>query len=213
MGEMDLRAYWDGVYQRHAATEVSWFQADPAVSMRLIDACALVPEDPLIDVGGGTSRLVDHLLLRGCRDVSVLDLSAAALEEARTRVRSQAAEVAWLEQDVLDWRPLKRYALWHDRAVFHFLTADEDRARYLAAARAAVRPGGWMIVATFARGGPERCSGLPVQRYDAAGLTKAFAAAFDPVDSVDETHVTPAGRDQHFVYLRLRRRDERAGAG
>lgn len=207
MDEAERRAHWQGTYQRNAPDTVSWFQSEPAVSLALIERCGLDADEPVIDIGGGASMLVDRLHARGFRALSVLDVARAALDTSRSRLGDAAASVQWIEQDLLGWQPQQAYALWHDRAVFHFLVDPDDRLRYVDTARRAVRPGGWLIVSTFALTGPERCSGLPVQRHDAASLVAAFSPAFDLVESVAESHQTPAGRTQDFVYVRLRRSD------
>jgi SAM-dependent methyltransferase len=160
---------------------------------------------PIIDVGGGASTLVDGLLDTGYRDVTVLDLSDAALTAARVRIGSRASKVKWLEADVLA-APLapSAYAVWHDRAVFHFLTDPRDRAAYVATAHAAVRPGGHVIVASFALDGPARCSGLDVVRYSPESMHSQFGPEFRLLASVRDEHHTPSGKTQAFVYCLCR---------
>jgi SAM-dependent methyltransferase len=202
------QVHWQDVYRTRAPAQTSWARPHLDESLRLIDALGLAPDAPIIDVGGGRSTLVDDLLARGFTDVGVLDISAAALEESRARLGVAGSAVTWIEGDVcaIDIAPA-RYALWHDRAMFHFLTDAAVRECYVAQAARAVRQAGHAIVATFAPDGPERCSGLPVMRYDAQALAAAFAPAFEPVADARELHRTPWGSEQAFTYLLLRRRD------
>jgi SAM-dependent methyltransferase len=157
----------------------------------------------VIDVGGGDSRLVDHLVSLGLRCVTVLDVSAAALARAQARLGEQARRVRWLETDVTGSWTLAPVDIWHDRASFHFLTGSDDRLRYVAHVRSAVKPGGTVIVGAFAPDGPERCSGLPVCRYDAAGLGAQLGAGFTLAEAVPHAHRTPAGAVQSFIYGRF----------
>jgi len=203
------RRHWDHVYRRSAAEHVSWFQPRPELSLALIEASGVRPPAPIVDVGGGASTLVDHLLERGYT-LTVLDISAAALTAAAARLGpTRAEQVTWIDADIT--RPeladtLGRFELWHDRAVFHFLTDAGDRRSYVATMSAALAPGGHAILATFAVGGPERCSGLPVVRYDAASLLAALGSGFDLVETREELHHTPSGAAQAFMYFLLRRR-------
>lgn len=197
--------HWDRVWTDKREHEVSWFSPDAATSLQLVARAGLGPDARVIDVGGGASRLVDGLLDRGMRRVTVLDISAAALAAARARLADRAEQVSWLVGDVTKFVPPHAYDLWHDRAVFHFLSGDE-RAAYVEVMTKAVAPGGAAIVATFAPDGPERCSGLAVSRYDATALAEAVGPAFELVESEREEHVTPAGRVQAFTFVRLRRR-------
>jgi ubiquinone/menaquinone biosynthesis C-methylase UbiE len=206
---MTTKDHWQQVYAEKSSVEVSWFQAHAVRSLALIDAAALPPSTAIIDVGGGASTLVDDLLNRGYGDLTVLDLSAAALRVARQRLGAHAADIQWLEGDVRHLRlPEARYDLWHDRAAFHFLVTPGDRARYVAAVRSSLKPGGHLVIATFADDGPERCSGLPVQRYSEASLAAAFGEDFIAQSQARERHRTPAGNPQNFVYCHLRYRAE-----
>lgn len=198
-------AHWDRVYATRAPDEVSWFQPDPGLSMSMIEAAGAGLGDPVIDIGGGASTLVDALLAAGHRAVTVLDISDKALAAARTRLGARAESVAWIVADVTRWRPEASYPVWHDRAAFHFLTDAGERAAYMAALRAALRPGGTAIIAAFAADGPERCSGLPVRRYSPALLAGELGPGFRLIETTDEEHVTPAGARQHFVFCRFRR--------
>lgn len=196
---------WDNIYRAKDADEVSWYQSHPTVSLALIDEVGPRRDAPILDVGGGTSVLVDRLLQRGYSDLTVLDVSAHALETSRRRLRAHAGRVHWVHADVLTWIPARRFTLWHDRAVFHFLTVPAERATYRELAASAVIPGGHLIVGTFASDGPRSCSGLPVARYSPDALAERLGPAFTPVASRREHHRTPAGVDQPFTWLALRR--------
>jgi SAM-dependent methyltransferase len=190
---------WDRRYSGAGATSVSWYQPEPEMSLALIERLGVPKSAPVIDVGGGTSLLVDRLLARGYTDLAVLDVSSTALEIARRRL-GDAAPVRWLHEDLLTWQPERRYALWHDRAVFHFLTQATERAKYLTIMRHTLGDPGALIMATFASDGPERCSGLPVARYDAVDLQRLLDG-FTVVESSREEHVTPGGTVQPFTWI------------
>ena len=177
----------------------------PAASLALIKDTGLPKDARIIDVGGGASRLVDHLIEEGWTNITVLDIAPTALDKARRRLGDRAALVTWLVADVAQWTPLEQFDLWHDRAVFHFLTEASDRAAYASVMANAVSSGGHAIVGTFALDGPERCSGLPVCRYDGESLAAEFAAHFRLVVSITEDHITPAGKVQRFQFCRLQR--------
>ena len=203
---MDPKRHWETVYRTKDVHEVSWFQSEARRSLDLITRVSPDRSAPIIDVGAGASVLVDDLLAAGYLDVSVLDVSEAALEISRGRLGTDAAKVKWMRADVrraqLDEGA---YAVWHDRAVFHFLTDAADRVAYVEQVRRAVRPGGYVLVATFAEDGPEYCSGLPVVRYSAEGLHSEFGTDFQLVRSEHEDHRTPAGGEQSFLYCLCRR--------
>ena len=200
------KAHWEHVYTTKAADAVSWFQAHALTSVRLIRSLVSDLDAPILDVGGGASTLVDDLLDAGYRDLTVLDISRAALEKAQARLGERAAQVRWIEADLLRADlPRHRTALWHDRAVFHFLTTAEARATYVEQVARAVRPGGHVIVATFGSEGPERCSGLPTVRYDPEGLHDEFGARFALLGHEEEAHPTPFGTVQQFMYCYCRR--------
>ncbi|MCP5367692.1 MAG: class I SAM-dependent methyltransferase [Hyphomicrobiales bacterium] len=198
------RAHWDRVYGARAPHEVTWYQPGLRGSLDMIDGLGLAPGARVVDVGGGASTLARDLLDRGLA-VTVLDVSPAALDHARAALGPRAGDVTWIAADVTAWEPEQRYDLWHDRAVFHFLTAAADRAAYAAAARRAVAPGGALVLATFALNGPETCSGLPVVRYDGAALVRALGDGFALVRETREAHVTPRGGTQPFCRVLLRR--------
>jgi trans-aconitate methyltransferase len=197
--EPDAR-YWDDVYDRVGVDRVSWFQADAAVSVSMIASAG--PVRSVVDIGGGASVLVDELLASGIEDVTVLDLSIHALRAGEQRLGPAGGAVHWISQDVRTWVPDRRYDLWHDRAVFHFLTEPADRDGYRAALRRALNPGGHVVIGTFAADGPTHCSGLPVARYDPATLAAQFPG-LRVVDTRRVEHVTPSGVTQPFTWLLL----------
>lgn len=201
-----LKDHWENVYSSRATNSVSWFQEHPEHSLRLIRDTGVGRSAAIIDVGGGASTLVDDLLADGYRNVAVLDLSAAALAAARQRLGARADEVRWIEGDITRVAlPRQGFDLWHDRAVFHFLTEASDRAAYVAAVLHAVKPGGHVIVATFAEDGPNQCSGLPVMRYAPGELHRQFGGGFQLLRHEREAHQTPAGAVQQFVYCYCRK--------
>ena len=198
------REHWDRVYETKASDSVSWYQPTPEPSLHALDDIRVPITASLIDLGGGASTLIDNLLHRGWSDLTVLDIAGPALEAAKARLRQTADRVQWLVADVTQWRPERTYDVWHDRAVFHFLTEPEQRAAYRQALQVGTVQGSMVVVATFAPDGPERCSGLPVQRYDAAALAAEFGSAFTLLREWREEHRTPAGGSQAFQWCMLR---------
>lgn len=196
--------HWDEVYERTKGRGVSWFQARPETSLRLIGSAA-GPSSSVIDVGGGASSLAAELLDGGWTDVTVLDVSAAALALVRASMADRRPPATLLVADLLSWQPDRRYGVWHDRAVFHFLTTAADRDRYRALVAAAVEPGGVLVLGTFAADGPTGCSGLPTARYAADELAAELGPGFQVVHTEREEHHTPAGAAQPFTWLVLRR--------
>lgn len=202
---IDRTAHWQAVYTSKAENEVSWFQQNPATSLRLIADAKPSADSSIIDIGGGASRLVDALRAQGFRSLAVLDISAAALAAAKARLGAASAAVDWIVADVTRWQPARSYDIWHDRAAFHFLTEAVDRNAYLDRLKSAVAPGGQVIIGTFALDGPEKCSGLQVQRYDAKRLAEVLGPMFELADHVAEAHRTPWGAIQHFQFSRFKR--------
>ena len=194
--------HWDSRYADIGDTAVSWFQPIPQVSLDLI-ASISGPVDSVVDVGGGASRLVDHLLAKGYHDLTVVDLSQESLGASRARVGQ--APVHWVQTDIRDWQPDRTFHVWHDRAAYHFLTDVQDQQRYWTLVRESLPVGGHVVVATFADDGPEMCSGLPVQRYSEQELVAAMGESFTPVATRREEHVTPSGGTQSFVWVVARR--------
>jgi SAM-dependent methyltransferase len=206
MNAASRQAHWEKVYTSKRESELSWFQENPAPSLDLILKATATTASAVIDVGGGASRLVDALIENGFRAVTVLDLSDAALTAAKARLGSRADQVQWVVADVTEWEPRSTaYDVWHDRAAFHFLTEERDRTAYVARLIKAVKPGGHAIIGAFAPDGPERCSGLPVARYDAQSLHRVVGDAFELIETLRHEHRTPWGSEQHFQFTLFRR--------
>jgi 2-polyprenyl-3-methyl-5-hydroxy-6-metoxy-1,4-benzoquinol methylase len=204
---MNAKPHWERIYQTLAPTELTWYQQHPHLSLELIHTTGASKAAQIIDVGGGTSTLVDELLAEGYQHITVLDLAGTALTLARQRLGARAATVKWVEANITAVElPRHGYDVWHDRAVFHFLTQSEERRRYVETMRHAVRSDGYVIVATFALEGPTRCSGLEVVRYSPASLQDEFGAEFQLVKSARELHCTPLGVEQAFLYSCFQKR-------
>ena len=202
---MDRPTHWESIYSTRGERELSWFEAVPAVSLELIEAAGLSAGTCVVDVGGGESRLVDELLARGLECLAVLDVSHEALVHARARLGEAAHTVTWIEADVTGAWSLKPMDIWHDRALFHFLVAADDRRRYVSHLRETLKLHGSAIIATFGPDGPERCSGLPVVRYSPSGLAAELGDGFTLIESRPHEHTTPGGTMQSFQYSRFRR--------
>ena len=197
------RDHWQRIYGAKDEDEMSWFQAHPRTSLKLVVATGLGTDARIVDIGAGASRLVDALLDAGFRNVTVLDVAEGARDKAKRRLGPRASAVTWVTADVASWEPGSPFDLWHDRAVFHFMTRPEDQESYRATMLRALRPGGQAIIATFSMAGPERCSGLPVRRYEPESLASELGTGFRLVGCVREQHLTPAGRVQDFQYSRF----------
>ncbi|KTE18372.1 class I SAM-dependent methyltransferase [Sphingopyxis indica] len=197
--------HWNGVYRSKVPEDVSWHQSEPAMSLVALDRMGLGADASIVDVGGGASRLPAALLARGFRDITILDIAASALDAARERLGEARDEVDWQVADVTAWNPARTFDIWHDRAVFHFLTEQWQRDAYRKTLLQALKPGGTLIIATFALDGPERCSGLPVRRYDPEMLAAEFGPPFEIAGDWQEDHVTPWGSVQHFCWCAFRR--------
>ncbi len=201
------QGHWQQTYETKTDREVSWHQDLPEPSLTLVAGAAASLASPIIDIGGGTSHLVDHLARRGYRRISVLDVSSAALEKAQARLGAQAAAVRWITADITTWTPAELYEVWHDRATFHFMVTEADRFAYLAHLRQALAPGGHAIIATFALDAPQTCSGLPVMRYNPESLADTLGQGFTLVSSMPHLHRTPGGSVQPFQFSVFRRSD------
>ena len=202
--EPELAGHWDDAYARGDASR-SWFQPEPVLSLRMLDAAGVTAAGSLIDVGGGASPLAAALLERGFRDLTVLDISAAGMEYARRRLGPRAREVTWVTADIRTWVPPRRFAAWHDRAVFHFLTAAQDQQAYLRTLASATEVNSVAVFGCFAPDGPPRCSGLPVARYAPADLAALLGSDWILIVQDREAHVTPSGQTQPFTWSALRR--------
>jgi SAM-dependent methyltransferase len=203
---MSNKAHWEQVYTTKHPEQVSWYMSEPVISLELIRATGIGMQDRIIDVGGGASVLVDRLVAQGRRHVAVLDISGAALAYARSRLADGAQAVEWFEADVTAFSPPHPFSLWHDRAVFHFLTTKDARTKYVAVLSAAVPPGGHVIMATFAKGGPDKCSGLDIVQYDAPSMCAELGDGFALQETREELHITPRQTEQKFMYFRFVRR-------
>lgn len=204
MESFDRRDHWEKIYDTKEDNELSWSQENPETSMTLIGRAGLVPNAAVVDIGAGKSRLVKFLLAAGYGNLTVLDVAGTALARMRDRLGSAATSVKWVEADITRWQPSGAFDLWHDRAVFHFLTKAEDRKAYCACLEEGLKPGGTAIIGTFALDGPSRCSGLPVVRYSPETLAAELGNDFKLLDSIEEEHRTPAGIIQKFQFSRFR---------
>jgi len=197
----DRKDHWENVYQNKSPREVSWYQKEPTRSLSLISAISLARCAPIIDIGGGASTLVDKLCEDAYTNISVLDVSKSALNLARKRLADKAGSIHWYEEDVTRFKPTHQFALWHDRAVFHFLTRKTDRKKYIDVLRQSLEPGGHLVMMTFAIDGPRKCSGLDIVQYDDDRLTSELGEGFDLLETGRECHVTPAGHQQEFAFF------------
>jgi 2-polyprenyl-3-methyl-5-hydroxy-6-metoxy-1,4-benzoquinol methylase len=206
MTDLGRQAHWENVYTTKDEKAVSWFQERPDTSVDLIRATGVDRSASIIDIGGGASRLVDALIDEGFKAITVLDLSEKALATSKARLGGRGAHVQWIAADITTWEPSQSYDVWHDRAALHFLTDPKDRAAYAERVSRAVRPGGHVIIGTFAPDGPERCSGLPVIRHDATSLSGILGFTFELVENRNDAHQTPMGTIQRFQFSRFRRK-------
>jgi trans-aconitate methyltransferase len=202
---MDKKAHWEDVYRKKKVDEVSWYQPQPGLSLHMIAAAKLDRDAAIIDVGGGASRLIDNLVIQGYTNLSVLDISGESLTCAKERVGPAGQNVQWIESDITVFNPSQKFHFWHDRAVFHFLTDPGERTRYLEVMNKSLASGAYVLIATFAPDGPEKCSGLPVQRYSHESLQQTLGPAYKIVAHEQETHSTPSGGQQKFIYALFRK--------
>ena len=200
----DRKEHWESVYLNKSPLTVSWYQQEPSLSLSLITGASLSRDAPIIDVGGGASTLVDKLCEEAYTNISVLDVSGNALHHARRRMANKADGVHWYEEDVTCFKPPHRFALWHDRAVFHFLTSKSDREKYIDVLRQSLEPDGHLIIMTFAIDGPVKCSGLDIIQYDVDKLTAELGAGFDLIESGHDVHFTPSGKQQKFAFFHFK---------
>lgn len=204
---MTSKTHWENIYESKTEAEYSWFQPYPRTSLEFIKYFRLPQNARIIDIDGGDSHLADALLQLGYTDITVLDISSAAIEKARKRLGSKANCVKWIVSDVLEFEPSPaNYDFWHDRAAFHFLTGEPLVRRYVDIAQRAVRPGGYFVLGTFSPKGPEKCSGLEIRQYSRAAMNAVFAPFFRRVRCKEETHVTPFQSTQHFLFCSFIRR-------
>jgi len=199
----DRKDHWEKVYQNKSPLEVSWYQKRPTLSLELIAHTGVDKGSPIIDIGGGASTLVDALLEEGYTNISVLDISSNALSHAKERLGARACAINWIVTDITSFKSTVKYSLWHDRAVFHFLTDNADRQAYVAALKGSLAPDGHVIIAAFGIGGPLKCSNLDIVQYDASRLCAELGTEFELVEEAAEHHGTPDGRQQKFGYFRF----------
>ena len=204
--KMDVKSHWEEIYNTKSPTEVSWYQTRPSLSLQLIKSAGLEKNLGIIDVGGGASLLVDSLLDEGYEDLSVLDISERSLEVSRERLGGRQDEVQWFIEDVREFHPARRFNFWHDRAVFHFLTDEDDQRKYVDVLKGCLALGGYVVIATFAIDGPMKCSGLGVVRYDADSISSRLGSSFEQIGQYNESHYTPRGKEQKFTYFLFKRK-------
>jgi len=202
----DIKTHWQNIYGGTSPLEVSWYENEPALSMQLIRNSQVALDAPIIDIGGGASLLADCLCGEGYINISVLDISAKALAYVQDRLGDKASSIKWYVEDITRFDPSQQFSLWHDRAVFHFLTDKSDRDKYLKVLKRALVPNGQLIIAAFAIGGPTKCSGLEIVQYDAEKLMTELGEGFELVEQRNETHITPANKEQKFSYFRFIRK-------
>ena len=202
MNNTERKKHWDTIYTNKTPSEVSWTQETPSLSLSMIESLALSKDAPIIDVGGGESQLVDHLLTMGFTDLTVLDISAEALERSKKRLGDKATQIDWIVADITSFKPKRNYTLWHDRAVFHFLTEKDSIEYYTNMVRENV--GEHLLLSTFSLDGPQKCSGLPIKQYSASSLNAVFSASFDLIKSAEEIHNTPFETTQAFIYCHFK---------
>lgn len=203
---MDLKAHWENVYQTKTPDEVSWTQAIPETSLKAIRSWNLPKSAAIIDVGGGDSMLPDFLLEEGYENITVLDISAAAIERVKERLGEKAGKVKFIVSNILDFSPTEKFMVWHDRAAFHFLTDPDDIAKYVAITEKYIEPNGKLMIATFSTQGPLKCSGLTISQYNAQTLAETFNAGFTPIEHHFENHTTPFNTQQNFLFASFGRK-------
>lgn len=199
----DRQQYWDKIYQTKQPAEVSWTQEQPVTSLNFIHSFPISKQAPIIDVGGGDSRLADYLLAEGYENITVLDISEEALKRAQKRLGEKAEQVKWVVSDVTEFTPDTTYEVWHDRATFHFLTTPEQISKYIAIAYQNVN--GFLAIGTFSEEGPEKCSGLPIKQYNEALLQAELADKFDKIRCITEDHITPFQTKQNFLFCSFKK--------
>jgi SAM-dependent methyltransferase len=197
--------HWEKIYQTKNFTEVGWYQKTPTVSLAFFEESKIPGDAKILDVGGGDSFLVDHLLDLGYLHVNVLDLSAKAIEKAKVRLGKGASKVTWINTDILHFEPMQKFHVWHDRAAFHFLLDQKEIEKYVQIANASISDGGWMLIGTFSDEGPTQCSGLPVTQYSIEKLTEVFKPYFQKIKCLQIDHITPGGAKQHYTFCSFRK--------
>lgn len=205
MPNFDRKSHWDTIYQTKELKNVSWFQPTPETSLDFIEEFEVSKTAKIIDVGGGDSLLVDHLLDRGYKDITVLDISAEAIDRAKLRLGDKGEQVRWIVSDITTFQADVAYDVWHDRAAFHFLTSKEDTTAYVEVAQRNIRKNGVLVVGTFSEQGPTKCSGIEIQQYSETSMVDTFKTYFQKVDCKTVDHTTPSGSVQNFVFCSFKR--------
>lgn len=203
---VSTKQHWESIYQSKQEDELSWFQSYPKTSMDFVDLLDLSPDAAIIDIGGGNSHFVDALLDKGYRNVWVLDISERAIEQTKHRLGERASKVHWVISDVTEFVPPVSFDLWHDRAAFHFLTTEPAIGRYVTVARQAIKKGGYLLLGTFSKTGPLKCSGLPIQQYSEESMSSLFETSFNRIKCVHEEHITPSQAVQNFLFCSFRKK-------
>jgi ubiquinone/menaquinone biosynthesis C-methylase UbiE len=206
MTRVDVKSHWEEMHKTKSSTEVSWYQTRPSLSLKLIEVTGIEKGQSIIDVGGGSSKLVDYLMDEGYKELAVLDISEQSLMIAKARLGDRESDVRWYVVDATEFQPPRQFDLWHDRAVFHFLTDEQDRRKYVNVLKNALMPEGYLVMATFAIDGPKRCSGLDTVQYDEESMGLELGDEFTLMDKTDEIHITPGDKEQKFTYFLYQRR-------
>ncbi|MFD0930977.1 class I SAM-dependent methyltransferase [Psychroflexus salinarum] len=206
MQDFDRKSHWETIYKTKELKNVSWFQPTPETSLSFFEQFELPKTARIIDVGGGDSLLVDHLLDRGFKDITVLDISAEAIDRAKQRLGDKAKHVSWIVSDITKFQPTETYDFWHDRAVFHFLTEDNEISTYVETAQKAIKQDGVLVIGTFSEQGPTKCSGIEIKQYSETSMTETFKTNFEKVDCVTVDHTTPSGSVQNFVFCSFKKK-------
>ncbi len=205
MEQIDKKQHWENIYQTKELNEVSWFQPKPETSLNFFEEFAISSTAKIIDIGGGDSFLIDHLLLLGYIDITVLDISNSAIERAKKRLGSNAEKVKWIVSDIVDFEPTESYDVWHDRAAFHFLTNKEDREKYVSIADKGLTNDGLLIVGTFSETGPLKCSGVEIQQYSEISLIEQMKSKFQKINCFTIDHTTPFNTIQNFLFCSFKK--------
>ena len=203
----ERKQHWDKVYNTKPSTEVSWYEPLPEASLDCIAECNLEKDTAIIDIGGGDSFLAEFLLAQGYKDLTVVDISEKAISRAKERLGEKADQIKWVVADVIDFKPKKKYGLWHDRAAFHFLTTDGEVEKYLQSVRDSLEPGGFAVMGTFSDKGPDKCSGLPIKKYSVGQMQKLFSEGFVSMNCKNLDHETPSGTVQNFTFCTFKREE------
>ena len=202
---MELRKHWENIYTLKSSGDLSWTQETPSTSLKFLNGFNVPKDVPIIDIGGGESKLVDYLLAYGYTDITVLDISATALDRAKSRLGHNAAKIQWIVSDITEFSPTRKYTIWHDRATFHFLTEGSQVEKYVTIASSNLTTDGFMTIGTFSENGPDKCSGLPIKKYSEDVLSSVLQSAFNKLNCVTEDHITPFNTLQNFLFCSFRK--------